>query len=80
MNIFVRFYENAQPLWVEFGTVHTVTDYANEPYIGNYSVTPQITDQALPTKDKVLVEDIRISAIPYAEVSNVSNGITVTIA
>jgi hypothetical protein len=53
--------------------------YLNEPYVGDYEITPKITAQKLETCDKVMRDDLTINAIPYAEVSNVSNGTTVTI-
>jgi hypothetical protein len=50
-----------------------------ECYEGDYVVTPKVDAQSLPTKEKVMLEDMTVKAIPYAEVTNVSNGKTVTI-
>lgn len=49
------------------------------PYTGNYVVTPSVEEQKLATKQKLLIEDLTIEKIPYSQVSNMSNGITVTI-
>lgn len=49
-------------------------------YDGTYSVTPETdVSQILRTSGKVLDSDIVIAKIPYAEVSNNANGLTVTI-
>ena len=45
-----------------------------------YTVTPQIDEQVLPTKNKSMAEDLTIEAIPYSEVPNPSGGQTVCIA
>lgn len=52
---------------------------SQEPYEGSYEVTPTIEQQILQTKNKTMVDDLTIKSIPYAEVTNTSNGITVTI-
>ena len=55
-----------------------VIDY--DIYSGQYSVTPlPNVEQILRTKDKILANDIIINPIPYAEVSNLAGGKTVTI-
>lgn len=49
-------------------------------YTGNYVVTPIAhVDQLLRTKNKVLTEEVVVGKIPYAEVSNLAGGTTVTI-
>lgn len=92
MNIDVRFSENNQcfkSIFVEsnqrfefnFGQIHTVTEYVGgELYEGEYGVTPKMEEQTLLTKDKVLIEDVTIHAVPVYRVSNTSGGITVYIA
>lgn len=50
-----------------------------EYYEGSYTVTPKPEEQTLETKNKYLVEDVVVKDIPYAEVTNNANGITVTI-
>lgn len=56
------------------------TVVGTEPYEGEYIVTPKVEAQTMPTKEKVMLDDVTIKAIPYAEVSNNANGTTVTIA
>jgi hypothetical protein len=48
-------------------------------YQGEYNVTPKIVEQTLPTKEKLLLEDMTIKAIPFFNVSNTSGGSTVYI-
>ena len=49
-------------------------------YHGTYEVIPSATDnQTLHTAHKIMDADIKVYKIPYTEVSNSSNGITVTI-
>lgn len=50
-----------------------------EPYEGEYSITPKVTSQTLDTQNKLMQSDLVVEKIPYAEVTNVSNGKTVTI-
>lgn len=47
-------------------------------YRGDYEVTPKITEQTLPTKQKSMSDDVTIKPIPTNEVSN-PYGITFTI-
>ena len=64
-----------------FGEVQTVTEYlGGEPYEGDYIVTPKVNEQTMPTKDKVMTEDVTIKSIPFYNVSNTSGGSTVYIA
>ena len=48
-------------------------------YKGEYEVTPKVTEQTLPTAQKVLEKDVCVKKIPYFEVSNNSGGNTVFI-
>lgn len=48
-------------------------------YEGSYVVEPDIIPQSLPTRDKIMREDVSISEIPVYEVSNSSGGVTATI-
>lgn len=48
-------------------------------YEGEYDITPKVEAQTLRTAQKILEQDVNISAIPYAEVQNNANGKTVTI-
>lgn len=48
-------------------------------YTGETEVTPTDQEQQLDTSGKKMGDDITVKPIPYAEVSNHSGGITVTI-
>lgn len=48
-------------------------------YEGSYEITPRVVEQMLETKDKSMVDDVTVNAIPYVEVSNVGGGFTATI-
>lgn len=50
-----------------------------ESYNGSYEIIPTIEQQILQTKNKTMINDLTIKSIPYSEVTNTSNGITVTI-
>ena len=49
-----------------------------ESYNGTYEVIPKAASQELKTANKLLEENIKVLAIPFAEVSN-ENGTTVII-
>ena len=62
------------------GEIHKVIEYVGgEVYEGEYIVTPKVTGQTMPTKDRVLVEDMTIKPIPFFNTSNNSGGTTVYI-
>lgn len=49
-------------------------------YEGEFEVTPAVdVDQTLLTAQKLVDANIKVTKIPYAEVSNSSNGVTATI-
>jgi hypothetical protein len=48
-------------------------------YEGDYVATPKVGEQTLPTKEKVMVGDVTIKAIPFFNTSNTSGGSTVYI-
>ena len=50
-----------------------------DSYEGPYEVIPKTVDQILATNKKRMTDDVTVTEIPYAEVSNVY-GTTVTIA
>ena len=76
----VRFGEQGHDLPVGFGAVQAVTEYiGGEAYEGEYFVTPQPEAQTLPTKNKVLQDDLVVKSIPFFAVSNTSGGNTVYI-
>lgn len=53
--------------------------YNGDPYLGEYIITPKIEKQILETKDKLLIKDCEIEAIPFFRTSNEANGFTVII-
>ena len=75
----IKISESIQDFKTSFGELQLVKVYVGDPYDGTYEVTPKIIGQVLPTKEKILHQDLLINAIPYAETTNTSNGITVTI-
>ena len=91
MNIIARFKDNRRTFHAklceiertikcEFGRIQTVTEIVGgDQYEGEYVVTPHVGEQELQTKNKVLLDDVTIKAIPYFETSNTSGGNTVYI-
>ncbi len=65
--------------YCEKDIVISATGGDHEQYKGSYTVTPSVTEQKMATKNKVMLDDVTVEAIPYAEVTNTSNGKTVTI-
>ena len=59
------------------GTVHI--DSGRETYNGEYVVIPKASEQVLHAAGKVMVSDVTVEEIPYAEVSNPAGGVTVII-
>lgn len=77
----VTFSEAGDDFSAQFGELHTVTEYVGgEPYDGQYAVTPKVEAQILPTKGKVMLDDVTVLEIPFFETSNTSGGNTVYIA
>lgn len=62
------------------GSIATVYSSAGQKYDGDYEVTPTVEGMELNTKDRYMVDDVKINAIPFFEVSNTSGGNTVYIA
>lgn len=52
---------------------------AENPYEGEYEVTPSVDPQVLETAHKTMKRDVEIKAIPFYNVSNASGGSTVYI-
>lgn len=52
---------------------------SGEPYEGEYLVNPDFTGTILPTKDRVLDNDVTVNPIEVSRVSNPSGGTTVYI-
>ncbi len=61
--------ERARPVYI-----------GGEPYEGEYTVTPRVKEQTIPTAKKLLVDDVKVLAIPRFDVSNTAGGKTVYIA
>lgn len=76
--ISVTFKESNQGFTPGFGEIHQIPmDVV--PYEGDYRVTPTVDGSVLKTRDKFMADDLTVEPIPYAEVKNVANGVTVTI-
>ena len=77
----LAFHSSSCSFTPKFGEVQTITEYVgNGAYEGDYEVTPRTVEQTMPTKEKVMLEDLTIKAIPFYNVSNTSGGSTVYIA
>jgi hypothetical protein len=70
---------NAKHQLIGSVAVGGVIKYDAVYYEGSYEVVPIAKDQELITKEKTMKENLQIKAIPYAEVTNNANGITITI-
>ena len=60
-------------------TVSKPAFLGGEEYEGAYEVTPKVEAQTMPTKYKLLTDDMTVKAIPFFNVSNTSGGSTVFI-
>lgn len=51
----------------------TIPQYiGGELYNGEYVVTPRVTEQTLPTAQKIMADDVTVKKIPRYDVSNKS--------
>ena len=50
-----------------------------DEYDGSYTVIPKVEKQTLDTSQKLMKANVVVEKIPYSEVTNLSNGKTVTI-
>ena len=73
----VRFIQTECNFNIDFGEIILVK--TDEVYDGSYNVIPRVYQQVLPTKDKLMTDDVTVEVIPLAKVLNPSNGYTVTI-
>lgn len=65
---------------VEFDTAVEIKEYTGvDVYDGEYTLTPETTDQVLLTKEKLLKENVTIKAVSKQIVDNPAGGQTVTI-
>lgn len=56
-----------------------VVSVGGDPYAGEYAVDPDFTGHTLPTKNKLLLENVVVNPIEVTSVSNTSGGKTVYI-
>lgn len=75
----VNFSESVAGNKASFGEVQTI-NVAGDPYEGDYVVTPKVDQQVMPTKGKVMAQDVTIKSIPVFKTRNASGGNTVYIA
>ena len=76
----VKIKEANQSFDARFKGIQPVTEYiGGEPYIGEYTIIPKVEAQTMPTKGKVMSDDVTVKKIPYFDVSNNSGGSTVYI-
>ena len=73
----VKFIQTECNFNIDFGEIILVK--TDEVYDGDYNVIPRVYQQVLPTKDKLMIDDVTVEVIPLAKVLNPSNGYTVTI-
>lgn len=77
----VTFRAHDQQLPANMGEVHVVKEYVGgNPYVGEYTLTPKVAQQTMPTKGKFMTDDVTVKAIPIYETSNASGGSTIYIA
>lgn len=71
--------ESGCELTPDFGEIQKI-HVGGEVYRGEYTVTPKVSGQVVPTKGKLLLDDMTINPIPFFNVSNTTGGSTVYIA
>lgn len=59
--------------------IRIINGIYGEEYKGSYNVIPQVAEQTLETKDKVLKDNVTIQPIPFYEVDNLQDGQTIII-
>lgn len=63
------------------GTLTVPTSVITNVYDGDYTVVPKAhSEQVLETAQKLVLEDITVTKVPYHETSNIYDGKTVYIA
>lgn len=62
------------------GTISKPQFISGEEYSGSYEVKPKVEQQILPTKNKLLIDDMTIKGIEIHRVKNPNGGTTVYIA
>ena len=76
----IPFSETQTAFESSFDKVQTATKLVGDPYKGEYKVTPKVTEQTLPTKEKIMLDDVTVKSIPSYNVSNTVGGTTFYIA
>ena len=74
----LRLNVNSQKIGMKIGQA-VVVSVKEEPYEGEYEITPKISSQILPTAKKLMKDDVTVKAIPYFDVSNPAGGQTIYI-
>lgn len=75
----VKFTLDNNSFVVDFGPLFEISGSDIEIYRGDYVVEPDFTEQVLATKNKMLMDNVKVSAIEVQRVSNTSGGRTVYI-
>ena len=75
--ICARFIQTECTFATDFGEVFLIK--TDDVYDGNYDVIPRVYQQVLPTKDKLMLDDVTVEIIPLSKIINLQNGYTVTI-
>lgn len=66
---------------VNFDLEQSIQIVQTEYYRGEYIVTPKMFEgTVLPTKEKMMADDVTVLEVPYYEVTNETGGTTVYIA
>lgn len=80
MRFSVGFAESRSDFTAVFDNLEIVSKAPDvEFYGGPYEIVPAVKEQRLETAHKMLDENLVVKEIPYSEVSNLANGLTVTI-
>ena len=69
----VVFEESDHEVNADFSNVQVVTDA--DPYEGEYVITPSTTKQVLPTRGKVMADDVMVLELETDETLKLENGI-----
>lgn len=75
--ICTRFIQTECTFATDFGEVFLIK--TDDVYDGDYDVIPRVYQQVLPTKDKLMLDDVTVEIIPLSKIINLQNGYTVTI-
>ena len=76
----LKFTAPHQQFALGYNEVQQVTVREVDNYEGDYDVTPMVTSQTLKTKDKFMLDDVRVKEIPVFNVGNTAGGSTFYIA